>query len=201
MLQAFANGFLFCLCFYSQPARPVCPRNQSVRPAKKRAPPSSSNPRIVRHLKLPLQKPKIVIKKGSAPIVFCFLLTGGANLSHRAGIEPSRRQSAAGRSTDSGGRLLNLHRNDKSAYYPRSASVIPNAAHASVVCVTVNHQAQYDAIMRALAAKKTPPQNTRSVATSTSNGNGSQSDWTWAVRRWRTKRCSSYSKRGQSAPQ
>lgn len=46
----------------------------------------------------------------------------------------------------------------------------------------LNHSAnnrQYDAIMRANKAQRTPPQNTQLGGTIYIHGNGAQSDWTW----------------------
>ena len=40
-------------------------------------------------------------------------------------------------------------------------------------------RAQYEAIMRALRAKKGPPQNTPLGGDIYIHGNGAQSDWTW----------------------
>ena len=40
-------------------------------------------------------------------------------------------------------------------------------------------RAQYDAIVRAIKRKATPPQNTRLGGDIYIHGNGSSSDWTW----------------------
>lgn len=71
-------------------------------------------------------------------------------------------------------------RNDKSAYYLSLGISYPNAAHAKRgLRDGLITKAQYDAIMRALAAGQGPPQNTRLGGDIYIHGNGSQSDWTW----------------------
>jgi len=78
-----------------------------------------------------------------------------ANLSHRAGIEPSRRQSAQGDRRTPEGDFYIFTRNDKSAYYLSLGISYPNAAHAERgLRDGLITKGQYDAIMRALAQRK-----------------------------------------------
>jgi len=71
-------------------------------------------------------------------------------------------------------------KNDKSAYYLSLGISYPNAAHAERgLRDGLITKGQYDAIMRALEAKKGPPQNTALGGDIYIHGNGAQSDWTW----------------------
>jgi len=56
----------------------------------------------------------------------------------------------------------------------------PNAAHAKRgLHDGLITKVQYDEIMRALRAKRRPPQNTALGGDIYIHGNGAQSDWTW----------------------
>jgi len=71
-------------------------------------------------------------------------------------------------------------RNDKSAFYLSLGVSYPNAAHAERGLRTgLIDQKQYDAIMRALRAKRTPPQTTALGGDIYIHGRGAGSDWTW----------------------
>jgi len=71
-------------------------------------------------------------------------------------------------------------KNDKSAFYLSLGISYPNVAHAERgLRDGLITRAQYEVIMRANKAKKTPPQNTRLGGTIYIHGNGAGSDWTW----------------------
>jgi murein L,D-transpeptidase YafK len=71
-------------------------------------------------------------------------------------------------------------KNGKSAFYLSLGLSYPNAAHAERgLRDGLITQTQYSAIMRALRAKKAPPQNTALGGDIYIHGNGAQSDWTW----------------------
>src|SRR5260370_11094282 len=75
---------------------------------------------------------------------------------------------------------LAFTKNDKSAYYLSLGVSYPNAAHAERgLRDGLITKGQYDAIMRALKAKKGPPQNTALGGDIYIHGNGAGSDWTW----------------------
>lgn len=71
-------------------------------------------------------------------------------------------------------------KNNKSAFYLSLGISYPNIAHAERgLRDGLITRAQYEAIMRANKAKRTPPQNTRLGGTIYIHGNGASSDWTW----------------------
>lgn len=71
-------------------------------------------------------------------------------------------------------------RNNKSAFYLSLGISYPNAAHAERgLRDGLINRTQYAAIIRALKAKKTPPQNTLLGGDIYIHGNGARSDWTW----------------------
>jgi murein L,D-transpeptidase YafK len=177
MLQAFANGFLFlsllllsaCQTYLPPPAASAQPRSEPVVAPNDRPP-----------LKLPLVKPKIVIKKSQRQL----LLFSGDKLvrTYRIGLGSSPvgdKERQGDRRTPEGDFYI-FTRNDKSAYYLSLGVSYPNAAHAERgLRDGLITKAQYAAIMRALRAGKGPPQNTRLGGDIYIHGNGSQTDWTW----------------------
>src|SRR5437870_13848519 len=69
---------------------------------------------------------------------------------------------------------------ERSAFYLSLGLSYPNAAHAQRgLRDGLITRAQYDAIARALRAKRAPPQNTHLGGDIYIHGNGTQSDWTW----------------------
>jgi len=71
-------------------------------------------------------------------------------------------------------------KNDKSAFYLSLGISYPNTAAAERgLRDRLINKAQYDAIMRALKAKKAPPQNTLLGGDIYIHGRGAGSDWTW----------------------
>jgi murein L,D-transpeptidase YafK len=131
-------------------------------------------------LKLPLVSPSIVVKKGKRQLL---LFSNGVLVrTYRIGLglSPEGDKVRAGDRRTPEGKFYIFTKNNKSAFYLSLGVSYPNAAHAErglrdglITC------AQYEAIMRALRAKKTPPQNTRLGGDIYIHGNGAQSDWTW----------------------
>ncbi len=75
---------------------------------------------------------------------------------------------------------LAFTKNDKSAFYLSLGLSYPNAAHAERgLRDGLITRLQYETMMRALRAKKGPPQNTRLGGDIYIHGNGAQTDWTW----------------------
>ena len=179
MLQVFANGFVF-FCLLLLPAWPANPSLQTVSAHRENEPRSVAGPIDRPTLKLSLAQPKIVIKKSQRKL----LLFSGNKLvrTYRIGLGSSPvgdKEQQGDRRTPEGDFYI-FTKNDKSAYYLSLGISYPNATHAARgLREGLITKAQYDAIIRALAAKKGPPQNTRLGGDIYIHGNGSQSDWTW----------------------
>jgi murein L,D-transpeptidase YafK len=70
-------------------------------------------------------------------------------------------------------------KNDKSAFYLSLGLSYPNAPHTERgLRDGLINRSQYETIMRALKARKAPPQNTRLGGDIYIHGHGSSSDWT-----------------------
>jgi murein L,D-transpeptidase YafK len=131
-------------------------------------------------LKLPLRDPKIVVKKAQRQL----LLFSGDKLvrTYRIGLglSPLGDKVRAGDRRTPEGEFYIFTRNDRSAFYLSLGLSYPNTAHAERgLRDGLITRAQYDAITRALRAKKAPPQNTHLGGDIYIHGNGAQSDWTW----------------------
>jgi murein L,D-transpeptidase YafK len=131
-------------------------------------------------LKLPLTKPHIVVKKSRREL----LLYSSDKLlrTYRVGLGLSTsgdKVRAGDRRTPEGDFYIFV-KNDKSAFYLSLGLSYPNVPHAERgLRDGLINRSQYEAIIRALKAKKTPPQNTRLGGDIYIHGNGAQSDWTW----------------------
>jgi len=131
-------------------------------------------------LQLPLAKPKIVIKKSQRQL----LLFSADKLvrTYRIGLgsSPVGDKVRQGDRRTPEGDFYIFTKNDKSAFYLSLGVSYPNAAHAERgLRDGLITKAQYESIMRALRAKRGPPQNTRLGGDIYIHGNGAQSDWTW----------------------
>lgn len=131
-------------------------------------------------LRLPLIKPKVIVKKAQRQLL---LFSGGKLVrTYRIGLglSPLGDKVRAGDRRTPEGEFYIFTKNDRSAFYLSLGLSYPNAAHAERgLRDGLITRAQYDAITRALRAKKAPPQNTRLGGDIYIHGNGSQSDWTW----------------------
>ena len=131
-------------------------------------------------LKLPLRDPKIVVKKAQRQLL---LFSAGKLLrTYRIGLglSPSGDKVRAGDRRTPEGEFYIFTKNDKSAFYLSLGLSYPNTAHAERgLRDGLITRAQYDAITRALRAKKTPLQNTHLGGDIYIHGHGAQSDWTW----------------------
>jgi len=131
-------------------------------------------------LKLPLVKPRIVVKKGQRQLLLFsedkLLRTYHIGL----GLSPSGNKVREGDRRTPEGDFYIFTKNDKSAFYLSLGISYPNALHAERgLRDGLITRAQYEAITRALRAKKRPPQNTPLGGDIYVHGNGAQSDWTW----------------------
>jgi murein L,D-transpeptidase YafK len=123
-------------------------------------------------LRLPLIKPKIIVKKAQRQL----LLFSGNKLvrTYRIGLglSPSGNKVRAGDRRTPEGDFYIFTKNDRSAFYLSLGLSYPNAAHAE-------RGLRDGLITRALRGNKAPPQNTRLGGDIYIHGNGAQSDWTW----------------------
>jgi murein L,D-transpeptidase YafK len=131
-------------------------------------------------LKLPIAKPRIVIKKGRRQL----LLFSEDKLvrTYRIGLgsSPIGDKVRQGDRRTPEGDFYIFTRNDKSAFYLSLGVSYPNAKHAERgLRDGLINRAQYETIMRALRARRSPPQNTALGGDIYIHGNGAQSDWTW----------------------
>ena len=131
-------------------------------------------------LKLPLVFPKIIVKKGQRKL---FLYSAGKLLrTYRVGLGLSPvgdKVREGDRRTPEGGFYI-FTKNNKSQFYLSLGISYPNAAHAERgLREGLINRTQYDSILRALKAKKAPPQNTALGGDIYIHGNGAGSDWTW----------------------
>ena len=155
--------------------------------------PATAQPRILRDaspdsaiqpsrepLKLPLTSPRIVVKKSRRQL----LLYSNDKLvrTYRVGLglSPVGDKVKAGDRRTPEGDFYIFTRNDRSAFYLSLGLSYPNAAHAERgLRDGLITKVQYQAIMRALKSRRTPPQNTHLGGDIYIHGNGAQSDWTW----------------------
>ena len=131
-------------------------------------------------LRLPLRNPKIVVKKAQRQLLL--FSAGKLVRTYRIGLglSPSGDKVRAGDRRTPEGDFYIFTRNDKSAFYLSLGLSYPNNAHAERgLRAGLITRAQYDAITRALRARKTPPQNTHLGGDIYIHGHGAQSDWTW----------------------
>jgi murein L,D-transpeptidase YafK len=131
-------------------------------------------------LKLPLRDPKIVVKKARRQLLL--FSAGKLVRTYRIGLglSPVGDKVRAGDRRTPEGEFYVFTRNDTSAFYLSLGLSYPNTTHAERgLRDGLITRAQYDAIMRAMRAKTTPPQNTHLGGDIYIHGNGAQSDWTW----------------------
>jgi murein L,D-transpeptidase YafK len=131
-------------------------------------------------LQLPLVKPRILVRKGQRQLLL-FSADKLVRTYHIGlGLSPVGDKVRQGDRRTPEGDFYIFTKNDKSAYYRSLGLSYPNAAHADRgVRDGLINRAQQEAIVRALRAKKTPPQNTLLGGDIYIHGNGAQNDWTW----------------------
>jgi murein L,D-transpeptidase YafK len=96
------------------------------------------------------------------------------------GLNPSGNKVRQGDRRTPEGDFYIFTKNDRSAFYLSLGISYPNgpAAERGLRDNLIN-KIQYDAILRALRAKRAPPQNTLLGGDIYIHGNGAGSDWTW----------------------
>ena len=171
MKPTFFFGLLLVLVGWINLSAPsVTRRNQTVTAGA-----SQTNP-----LKLPLVSPRIIVKKAERKL---FLYSGGkiVRTYHVGlGLSPIGDKVRQGDRRTPEGDFYIFTKNDKSAFYLSLGISYPNARHAEHgLRDGLITKAQYDSIMRALQARKTPRQNTALGGDIYIHGNGASSDWTW----------------------
>jgi len=152
---------------------------QTARAERANTPPPSI---AQNHAPLPntLKDPRIIVKKAQRR-----LLVYSNNKLVRTyriglGLSPVGDKVRSGDHRTPEGDYYVFTKNDKSAFYLSLGISYPNIVHAERgLRDGLITRAQYDAIVRANKAKKTPPQNTRLGGTIYIHGNGASSDWTW----------------------
>lgn len=131
-------------------------------------------------LKLPLLTPKLVVKKAERKL---FVYSAGKLVrTYRIGLglSPVGDKIRQGDRRTPEGEFYIFTKNNRSAFYLSLGVSYPNAAHTERgLRDGLINRAQYESIMRALRAKKTPPQNTPLGGDIYIHGRGATSDWTW----------------------
>ena len=143
-------------------------------------PPEASPIEKRQPLHLPLSQPKIVVRKSQRQL---FLFSGNKLVrTYRVGLglSPIGDKVRSGDHRTPEGDFYIFTKNDKSAFYLSLGISYPNAPAADRgLRDHLINKTQYDAITRALRAKKGPPQNTLLGGDIYIHGNGAGSDWTW----------------------
>jgi murein L,D-transpeptidase YafK len=131
-------------------------------------------------LKLPLAKPKIVVKKARRELLLYSHDKLVRTYHVGLGLSPVGDKVRAGDRRTPEGNFYIFTKNDKSAFYLSLGLGYPNVPHAERgLRDGLINRSQYEAIMRALKAGKAPPQNTRLGGDIYIHGNGAGRDWTW----------------------
>jgi len=148
---------------------PAVAANRDAEPLSQRQP-----------LKLPLANPRIVVSKSQRRLEL--YSDGKLVRTYKVGLglNPVPDKVRQGDRATPEGEFYVFTKNDKSAFYLSLGISYPNAAHAERgLRDKLITKSQYDTIMQALEAHKTPPQNTKLGGDIYIHGNGAGSDWTW----------------------
>lgn len=167
------GGLLFiagvCVVCSADLASPAKQRLLTVDPIGQREP-----------LRLPLRNPKILVKKKQRQLIL--FADGKVMRTYHIGLglSPAGDKVRQGDRRTPEGDFYIFTKNNKSAFYLSLGVSYPNEAHAARgLRDGLINRAQYDSIIRALRAGKTPPQNTALGGDIYIHGNGASSDWTW----------------------
>ena len=179
MVMQFANGFVLLSLLLLT----ACQTNLSPRPAsaqQRSGPFAVTQPDDRAPLKLPLAKPGIAVKKGRRQLLLFsadkLVRTNRVGL----GLSPTGDKVRQGDRRTPEGDFYIFTKNDNSAFYLSLGVSYPNTTHAERgLRDRLITRVQYEAIMRALRAKKGPPQKTLLGGDIYIHGNGAGSDWTW----------------------
>ena len=131
-------------------------------------------------LKLPLRDPRIVVSKSERRLE---LFSEGVMVRRYKiglGLSPVEDKIRQGDRRTPEGEFYIFTKNDKSAFYLSLGLSYPNVEDAERgLRDKLISRRQYDAIVRAIKRKATPPQNTALGGDIYIHGNGASSDWTW----------------------
>ena len=131
-------------------------------------------------LKLPIEKPRIVIYKHERKLEFYSDKTLLRTYRVGLGFSPVADKVREGDGATPEGEFYVFVKYNKSAYYLSLGVSYPNVEDAERGLRTgLITQAQYDAIVEAHRKKTAPPQNTKLGGLIYIHGNGAKSDWTW----------------------
>jgi murein L,D-transpeptidase YafK len=137
-------------------------------------------PQRLSPLKLPLRQPRLVVKKGQRQLLLFSEDKLVRTYRIGLGLNPLGDKVRSGDHRTPEGDFYIFTKNDKSAFYLSLGISYPNRAAAERgLRDRLINKTQYDAIMRALKAKKGPPQNTLLGGDIYIHGRGAGSDWTW----------------------
>src|SRR5437588_9967601 len=179
MVKQLANGFvLWSLILLSACQSNLSPRSASAQQTSR--PLAIANTGNRSPLKLPLVKPRIVVKKGRRQLLL-FSDNKLVRTYHIGlGSSPVGDKVRQGDRRTPEGDFYIFAKNDKSSFYLSLGVSYPNAAHAERgLRDGLITKAQYASIISALNAKQAPPQNTKLGGDIYIHGNGASSDWTW----------------------
>jgi murein L,D-transpeptidase YafK len=131
-------------------------------------------------LKPPLKDPRIVVTKNERRLE---LFSAGLVVRRYKiglGLSPVEDKIRQGDRRTPEGEFYVFTKNDKSAFYLSLGLSYPNIEDAERgLRDRLISRRQYDAIVRAIRRKATPPQNTALGGDIYIHGNGASSDWTW----------------------
>jgi murein L,D-transpeptidase YafK len=131
-------------------------------------------------LKLPLRDPRIVVNKAQRQLLLFSADKLVRTYRIGLGLSPVGDKVRQGDHRTPEGEFYIFTKNAKSAFYLSLGLSYPNKVHAERgLRDGLITQAQYGAIMRALRAKRGPPQSTPLGGDIYIHGNGAQNDWTW----------------------
>lgn len=131
-------------------------------------------------LKLPLIEPKILVKKARRELQLYSNDKLVRTYHIGLGLSPVGDKVRAGDRRTPEGDFYIFTKNDKSAFYLSLGLSYPNAPHAERgLRDGLINRSQYETIVKALKAVRTPPQNTRLGGDIYIHGHGAGSDWTW----------------------
>jgi murein L,D-transpeptidase YafK len=169
----YALPLLLCLCAASQ-------INSTHRIAGIDHSKSTSSTPDRSALKLPLDSPRIVVKKAERKLLLYSAGTLVRAYRIGLGLNPVGDKVREGDRRTPEGEFYIFTKNDKSAFYLSLGISYPSAKHAERgLRDGLITKAQYESIMRALKAGKTPPQNTALGGDIYIHGDGAGNDWTW----------------------
>jgi len=131
-------------------------------------------------LQLPLKNPRIVVMKSKRRLQLYADSAVVRTYKVGLGLNPVPDKKRQGDRATPEGDFYIFTKNNKSAYYLSLGISYPNVEDAERgLRDGLISRAQYDAIVKAIKRKASPPQNTALGGDIYIHGNGASSDWTW----------------------